>query len=412
MPRTLCAAAAALVLLVLLVAGAAPAGATTVTLGPTVYNTSNPNGYACAGGGGGCVISTYVQTALAVPGVLTAPADGTIVGWRVRGAGTLNLRVMHGTGAGFVGSATSTAATAVDGSLVATSLPIAAGDSIGVDVHGGVGSSSIIGNGELGSSVRYFLGGLPDNAAPQAGATSNSITMFLNADVVLAVPAISALAPASGPAAGGTAVTITGQHLLGTTAVTFGSTPAAISSVTNTQIVAVAPPGSGTVGVTVTAPGGTSAPAQYTYPTPAPPPLPVIDKTAPVVQDLIVSPKRFVAANTGPAIAARVGTRALVRVSEASTLTFRVARRTSGVKKGKRCLARTPKRHGRSCKRYVTLKGSFTKAVTAGTNLFRIQGRLRGRTLSPGTYRLSVTARDAAGNVSKVKTATFTIVRQ
>jgi hypothetical protein len=117
-----------------------------------------------------------------------------------------------------------------------------------------------------------------------------------------------------------------------------------------------------------------------------------------------------VAANTGPAVAARVGTRAVVRVSEASTLTFKVDRVLSGVKKGHRCLARTKRRHGRSCKRYVAVRGSFTKSVEAGTNLFTIMGRVSGRSLKSGSYRLTIKARDAAGNVSKARTATFQIV--
>jgi IPT/TIG domain len=201
-------------------------------------------------------------------------------------------------------------------------------------------------------------------------------------------------------------VTITGQHFSGATAVTFGSTPGTITSVTNTQIVAVAPAGSGTVGVTVTGPGGMSAPVQYSYPTPPK------DITPPVVTQLQLSAKRFIAANTGPSIAALgVGTRVTVQVSEASTLMLTVARKTKGVKKGKRCLAKAKKRHGRSCTRYVTRKPSLTKAVPAGASSFKFQGRLSGRRLSPGTYRLSVTAKDVVGNVSKVKTANFTIVR-
>ena len=60
---------------------------------------------------------------------------------------------------------------------------------------------------------------------------------------------------------GGTTVTITGTNLTGATAVSFGSTKASsIKSVSATTITVVAPPGTrGTVNVTVTTPGGTSA---------------------------------------------------------------------------------------------------------------------------------------------------------
>ena len=70
---------------------------------------------------------------------------------------------------------------------------------------------------------------------------------------------MSAISPGSGPAAGGTTVTITGTDLASATAVKFGGVAATISSDTATQIVATSPAGTGTVDVTVTTAGGTSA---------------------------------------------------------------------------------------------------------------------------------------------------------
>ncbi|MEU9048669.1 MULTISPECIES: IPT/TIG domain-containing protein [unclassified Kitasatospora] len=84
-------------------------------------------------------------------------------------------------------------------------------------------------------------------------------------------PTITGIAPAQGPAAGGTTVTLTGSHLTGTTAVAFGTTPAASFTVVNdTTVTATAPAASGSasVDVTVTTPGGTStitAADRYTY---------------------------------------------------------------------------------------------------------------------------------------------------
>ncbi|MGC0419816.1 IPT/TIG domain-containing protein [Embleya sp. AB8] len=91
--------------------------------------------------------------------------------------------------------------------------------------------------------------------------------------VVVGVPqprTVTAVRPNSGPASGGTAVTITGTHFTGSTAVTFGATPAgAFTVVDDTTITATAPPGApGTVDITVTGPGGSSpaSPAdRYTY---------------------------------------------------------------------------------------------------------------------------------------------------
>jgi hypothetical protein len=100
----------------------------------------------------------------------------------------------------------------------------------------------------------------------------------------VARPTVTAVAPTSGPSAGGTAVTITGTNLTGATAVTFGATAAKAFSVTNaTTISATAPAGSATVDITVTTVGGTSAAAaadHYTY-TAAPPPAPTVTALSP-----------------------------------------------------------------------------------------------------------------------------------
>ena len=76
----------------------------------------------------------------------------------------------------------------------------------------------------------------------------------------MAVPTVSGLSPTAGPAVGGTLVTITGTGFTGATAVDFGTTPATdFTVVSDTSITADSPAGTGTVDVTVTTPGGTSA---------------------------------------------------------------------------------------------------------------------------------------------------------
>ena len=66
--------------------------------------------------------------------------------------------------------------------------------------------------------------------------------------------------PHRGPHGGGTTATITGTNLLGATAVKFGATHATFTIVSATQITATAPAeAAGTVDITVTTPGGTSA---------------------------------------------------------------------------------------------------------------------------------------------------------
>jgi large repetitive protein len=86
----------------------------------------------------------------------------------------------------------------------------------------------------------------------------------------LAAPTVTGISPAQGPAAGGTTVTITGTGFSGSLSVNFGTITASnVSIVSPTQITAISPPNSaGTVHVTVTGLGGTTATSsadQFTY---------------------------------------------------------------------------------------------------------------------------------------------------
>ncbi len=99
-------------------------------------------------------------------------------------------------------------------------------------------------------------------------------------------------------------------------------------------------------------------------------------------------------------------------LSEAASANFTVERAAKGRKKGKKCVApNSHNRHKKSCTRYKRVKGSFSRSGKAGTNSFHFTGRLRGKKLSPGRYRLVMVATDAAGNKSKPKRAKFRIVR-
>ena len=120
------------------------------------------------------------------------------------------------------------------------------------------------------ASVRSWLcrSALRRLAGPAALAalTLIALLVLVPAGSALAAPppAITAVAPSSGPATGGTSVVITGTGftgLSGPSAVSFGGTNAAKYKVdSETQITAVTPAhGSGTVHVTVTAAGVTSS---------------------------------------------------------------------------------------------------------------------------------------------------------
>ena len=105
-----------------------------------------------------------------------------------------------------------------------------------------------------------------DNATPkQSGSTTFAWT------ITNPTPVVTGVSPSSGQGAGGTSVTIAGANLQGTTAVTFGSTPATQVKVNRagTQVTATSPAHvTGTVDVIVTAHGLTSSASsadQFTY---------------------------------------------------------------------------------------------------------------------------------------------------
>jgi IPT/TIG domain len=83
-----------------------------------------------------------------------------------------------------------------------------------------------------------------------------------------APPSVSGVSPHEGPEAGGTSVNITGAGLSGATGVKFGAKSASFKVNSASSITATAPPGAGTVDVTVETPIGTSAANagdHYTY---------------------------------------------------------------------------------------------------------------------------------------------------
>ncbi|MBM0275322.1 phage tail tube protein [Micromonospora tarensis] len=86
----------------------------------------------------------------------------------------------------------------------------------------------------------------------------------------LADPAVTALAPNTGPAAGNTLATISGINFTGATAVTFGGTAATTFRVISPSVISVVTPAkaAGQYDVVVTTPNGTSAASaasKYTY---------------------------------------------------------------------------------------------------------------------------------------------------
>ena len=114
-------------------------------------------------------------------------------------------------------------------------------------------------SGEGSCSPSYLCTAGPGYNGPTGWGTPIGDVAFGGAS---ASPTVTGVNPSSGPATGGTVVTVTGTNFYvgGSFAVDFGGSAATNVSVSSpTQLTATAPAGSGTVNVTVSTPGGTSA---------------------------------------------------------------------------------------------------------------------------------------------------------
>ncbi|WP_246801360.1 IPT/TIG domain-containing protein [Bradyrhizobium genosp. L] len=130
----------------------------------------------------------------------------------------------------------------------ATSIMFGATGATGFTVNSdtSITATSPAGTGTVDVTVTTPIGTSPTSAADQFNYTNG--------------PTVTAVSPASGPAAGGTSVTVTGTNFTGATAVKFGASNATGFTVNSaTSITATSPAGTGTVDITVTTPAGTSA---------------------------------------------------------------------------------------------------------------------------------------------------------
>jgi len=118
---------------------------------------------------------------------------------------------------------------------------------------------------------------------------------------------------------------------------------------------------------------------------------------------LRISPRSLRAAAKGPAIAATRPTGATIsyRDSQPARTTFTVLRRKPGIRRAGKCAAPRRGQHvakSRRCTRLAAV-GRFTHTDRTGTNRLHFTGRIRGRKLALGAYRLQArpTYRGLAG---------------
>jgi Tol biopolymer transport system component len=150
-------------------------------------------------------------------------------------------------------------------------------------------------------------------------------------------------------------------------------------------------------------------------PGPGPGPGSGPDTKAPVISKLQMTSRRFAIASKRTAVSARKarrGTEFRFRLSETARTTITIARAKPGRRSGKRCV-KPRKRLRKRCTRYVAVRPVLRRSKTKqGQNRVAFTGRLGKKRLQPGRYRATLVATDAAGNRSKPKSITFTVVRR
>lgn len=262
----------------------------------TVALTAGGTVYAWGDGAGGPVgdnTATDRATAVQVTGV---GGTGTLTGITSIGAGVWHSLAIDGSGTvycwgwnnkGYCGNNTTTQENAPVNTLNSAGtgnltgiVSVAGGyyDTIALTSGGNVYTFGDSTDGQIGDGANternlpvevHNVGGT--GYLSNVGETGSG---YYHEGVTIALPVISAVSPTSGPAAGGTAVTITGIGFTNATGVTFGGTTAAFSVTSDTQISATSPAGTaGVVDIRVTTPGGTSPVStadQFTYVAAAP----------------------------------------------------------------------------------------------------------------------------------------------
>jgi hypothetical protein len=151
--------------------------------------------------------------------------------------------------------------------------------------------------------------------------------------------------------------------------------------------------------------------------TPIAPPPP--DKTKPVISKLKLSHTKFKVGKTKTAVSAKAkkhhttpsSTTLSFTLSENASVSIVVEHRLSGRKrKGKCVTGRLAPKHGTKCTKSTSVK-TLKRTGKKGANKVSFSGRIGSTKLTPGSYRFTITATDAAKNRSSTHHISFTVVR-
>jgi hypothetical protein len=366
-------AAAVLVGAVALLAPAS-ASAASVTIGK-VNPDPNGNGNGCDPG------KVYTQQAAQIPFVV--PSAGVITAWSTKANGNAGqqaaLKTLRqiGTPPGaftysIVGSSALESLSPGVTNRFGTRIPVQAGDKLGYFFPSGAEDSQV---------CRYTDGGGSDDTrgGPSSGLTGSSFTSTDDDSSTTKYMNLEAVVETDADGDG------------------FGD---------DTQDRcrgASGPNGGCPAGTAPTNPGGGGA-----------------DTTKPALGRLSFARSSFAAASSGSAFTSQrkrkrkppVGSKFSFNLSEASAVKFTIERKTTGRRVNRRCKTRTKKNKTKPrCTLYKKVSGSFTVPGKSGKNTITFRGRVGGRKLRTGSYRMTGTATDSAKNASTPARATFRIVK-
>jgi hypothetical protein len=139
-------------------------------------------------------------------------------------------------------------------------------------------------------------------------------------------------------------------------------------------------------------------------------PVPAANPSAPTLSGLRQSEKKWREGKGKKKGGAPVGTNFTFTLNEAAQVKLSFGKKAPGRRAGKKCVAATKAtaEHPR-CQRTLAA-GALTLSAKAGSNSIPFNGKVGGKTLKPGTYTMTITATNVAGQTSTPQSLTFTIV--
>ncbi len=207
---------------------------------------------------------------------VTVNASGTsITATSPGGTGVVQVTVSNSSGTSATNANTSFSYTPVVTGITPAKGPGNGGTQVTVTGSGFSSDSSVSFGGRSATNVSVNAAGTSLTATSPPGAATVDVTVTTSGGTSAAnssssftyTPVVSGISPSSGPATGGTLVTISGAGFTPESTVQFGSTLIASVSVNaaGTAITVAAPGGIGNVGVSVSTTGGTSPAETFSY---------------------------------------------------------------------------------------------------------------------------------------------------